>query len=92
MGCKLHAPVAENHFDEGSSGLRKLRARDTKFGTWVHLDKAYLAPYEERGWDALCTCSARASVLNASFSRGPEGHTGGTTDPNLAGRTHTVPT
>ena len=41
---------------------------------------------------AVCTCSARASVLNAPFSRGPEGHTGGATDPKLAGRTHTVPT
>ena len=56
----------------------------------MHLGKAYLAPYEERGWGALCTCSARASVLNASFSRGPEGHTGGATDPKLAGLTHTV--
>ena len=30
--------------------------------------KANLAPYEEGGWGAWCTCSARASVLNASFS------------------------
>ena len=72
----MHAPGAENLFDYGSFGLRKLSARDTKLGTWVHLGKAYLAP----------------SVLNASFSRGPEGHTGGATDPKLAGHTHTVPT
>ena len=48
----MHAPGAENLFDYGSFGLRKLSARDTKFGTWVHLGKAYLAqaylaPYEE---------------------------------------------
>ena len=64
----------------------------TKLGTWVHLGKAYLAPYEAGGWGALCTCSARASVLNASFSRGSEGHTGGATDPRLTGPTHIVPT
>ena len=57
-------PGAENLSDEGSFGLRKLGARDTKLGTWVHLDKAYLAPYDVRGWDALCTCSARANILH----------------------------
>ena len=40
----------------------------------------------------MCTCSARGSALNAPFSRGPEGHTGGATDPKLAGRTQTVST
>ena len=35
----------------------------TKLGTWVHLGKSHLAPYEERGWGALRTCSARASGL-----------------------------
>ena len=63
MGCQLHARGAENLFDEGSSGESKLSASDTKLGTWVHLGKAYLAPYEERGWGVLCTCSARANVL-----------------------------
>ena len=36
--------------------------------------------------------SARASVFNAPFSCGPEGHTGGATDPKLAGRTQIVST
>ena len=36
--------------------------------------------------------SARTTVLNASFSRSPEGHTGGAKDPKFAGRTHTEPT
>ena len=35
-----------------------------KLGTWVHLGIAYLVPYEERGWGALCTCSARANILH----------------------------
>ena len=60
---RLHAPGEENFFDKGSSGSSKLRARDTKLGTWVHLGKAYLEPYEERCWGALCTCSSRASGL-----------------------------
>ena len=76
----------------GSSGENELLASDTKLGTWVHLGKANLAPYEEGGWGAWCTCSARGSVLNASFSRGSEGHTGGATDPKLAGHMHIVPT
>ena len=46
-GRRLHAPGEENFFDMGSSGSRKLCARDTKLGTWVHLGKAYLALYEE---------------------------------------------
>ena len=29
-----------------------LAARDTKLGTWVHLGKAYLAPFDLRGWGA----------------------------------------
>ena len=33
----------------GSSGEVELRASDTKLDTWVHLGKAYLAPYEEGG-------------------------------------------
>ena len=64
MRCRLHAPGAENLFDEGSSGESELRASDTKLGTWVHLGIAYLVPYEERGWGALCTCSARANILH----------------------------
>ena len=45
-------------------GESKLWASDTKLGTWVHLGKAYLAPYDLLGWGALCTCSARASGLH----------------------------
>ena len=59
VGCWLHAPGAENFFDARSSGSRKLWARDTKLGTWVHLGKAYLAPYELMGWSAVCTCCQR---------------------------------
>ena len=61
--CMLHAPEVDNIFHLGSSGSRKLRASDTKFGTWVHLDKAYLAPYQDIDCGALCTCSARPNVL-----------------------------
>ena len=61
---RLHALGEENCFDMGSSGSRKLGARDTKLGTWVHLGKAYFAPYDLVDWGALCTCSARASVLH----------------------------
>ena len=63
VGRRLHAPEAESFFDMGSSGFRKLWARDTKLGTRVHLGKTYLAPYELGGWGALCTCSARESVF-----------------------------
>ena len=45
VGCMLHAPQADNVFDVGSSGERKLRASDTKFGTLMHLANAYFAPY-----------------------------------------------
>ena len=34
------------------------------------------------------TCSARASVLNASFSHGLGGQTGDVTDPKLSGYMH----
>ena len=64
VGCRLHAPGAENFFDEGSFGFRKLRPRETKIGTWVHLGKAYLAPYEVTGWGALCTCGACVNILH----------------------------
>ena len=64
VGCQLHAPGAENLFHQGSFGLRKFWARDTKLGTWVHLGKAYLAPYDLRGRGALCTCNARANILH----------------------------
>ena len=77
MGCRLHAPGAENLFDEGSFGLRKILARDIKLGTWVHLGKAYLAPYEERGWDVLCTCSARANILHLFLFCSPYRSNGG---------------
>ena len=77
VGCRLYAPGAENLFDEGSFGLRKFWARDTKLGTWVHLDTAYLAPYDRRGWGALCTCSARANVLHLFLFSRPYRSNGG---------------
>ena len=64
VGRRLHAPEAESFFDMWSSGLRILWARDTKLGTRVHLGKAYLAPYDLMGWGAVCTCSARASIVH----------------------------
>ena len=67
MGCRLHAPGSENFFDVGSSGARKFLARDNKLGRWVDLGIVYLAPYDLMGWSALCTCSARASVLYLFF-------------------------
>ena len=67
VGCRLHAPGSENCFDVGFSGARKFLARDTKLGRWVDLGMVYLAPYDLMGWSAVCTCSARASVLHLLF-------------------------
>ena len=72
-GCRFcgvqaaRARVGIFFFDVGSSGARKFLARDTKLGRWVDLGIVYLAPYDLMGWNALCTCSARASVLYLFF-------------------------
>ena len=65
--------------------------RDTKIGTWVHLDKAYLAQYEERDWGALCTRSARANVLHLFLFCRLTGQTVGTADAKLAGHRYAIP-
>ena len=74
----------------GSSGLRKLWARDTKLGTWVHLGKDCLAPYDLMSWGAVCTCSA--SVLDLLFFSCPYRPNVGTADAKLASHMYTTPT
>ena len=64
----------------------------TKLGTWVHLGKAHLAPYDLMSWGAVCTCSARASFLHLfTFSR-PTGEAVVTTDAKLASHMYITPT
>ena len=78
VGCRRHAPGAEKIFDVGSSDARKFWTRDAKLGRLVDLEMAYLASYNLMGWSAVCTCSARASVLYRLFFyrsyRPKEGH------------------
>ena len=91
MGCMLHAPQADNVFDLGSSGVKKLSASDTKFGTLVHLGNAYFAPYEIRGCGALCACIARANYFHLLLFPVPTGQTVGTADAKLAGHMSAIP-
>ena len=58
---------------------------------WVHLDKAYLAQYEESGWGALCTCSARANVLHHCSFAAPTGQAVCAADAKLAGHMSAIP-
>ena len=58
----------------------------------MHLGKAHLAPYDLMSWGAVCTCSARASVLHLlTFSR-PTGQAVVTTDAKLGIYMYTTPT
>ena len=49
------------------------------------------SPYEERGWDALCTCSARANVLALLPFPASTGKTVGTADTKLTGHMYATP-
>ena len=59
----------------------------------VHLDNAYLMPYDSIGKGAVCTCSARASCFAAIDCFGaPTGQTAGIADAKLAGYMYTIST
>ena len=91
VGCMLHVPQADNVFDVGSSGLRKLWASDTKFGMLVHLGNAFFVLYEIRGCGALCACSARANAFHLLHFPASAGQTVGTADAKLTGYMYATP-